>query len=286
MVLWKASRVCVLAALLGLTAIRAAEKGTPAQALPAQEAWRKAACGGKYEMLLCQFRVPGDAETYGAFHDLGPQRPVAHAGKADLPPGHWVYVYPCWYIWRDRTSDPRPAKRNWGPEQATGAPDTPGAGDIVTAWASATPDGQDEWLLLEYAEPVVPTAVLVHESFNPGALVRVTAFRLDGAEVEVWAGKDPTPAGTPRGISEVKFKAGFKTNRVRIHIASTRVPGWNEIDAVGLRDTEGKVQWARAAEASSTYAAQGRPLPGIAPAPPKPRPGGFGPRRRPGRLPR
>jgi hypothetical protein len=38
--------------------------------------------------------------------------------------------------------------------------------DLVTAWDSATPDGQDEWLLL------VPTAVLVHETYNPGALER------------------------------------------------------------------------------------------------------------------
>jgi hypothetical protein len=267
--------VRALAALLALApAAAAAEKGAPARALAPQQAWRKATCGGKYQMLLRQLRVPGDAATYGAFHDLGPQRVAAHAGHKDLPPGHWVYVYPCWYIWRDRTTDPRPPKRAWGPEQATGPPDTPGAGDIVTAWASATPDGQDEWLLLEYAEPVVPAAVLVHETYNPGALARVTAFRLDGEEVELWKGKDPTPVGVPRGISEVKFKAGFKTTRVRIHLASTRVRGWNEIDAVGLRDTEGKVQWARAADASSTYAARGPGLPGRGPLPGKlPRPG-------------
>src|SRR5262245_13784780 len=208
MVSWNASRVGLLAALVALTSVVvAAEKERPTRALPLAEAWRKANCGGKYEMLLRQIRVPGDAEKYGAFHDLGPQRTATHAGHKNLPPGHWVYVAPYWYIWRVRTTDPRPAPRAWGPEQATGKPDTPGAGDIVTAWASATPDGQDEWLLMEYAEPVVPTAVLVHETYNPGALVRVTAFRLDGEEVEVWKGKDPTPVGAGRGISEVKCKA-------------------------------------------------------------------------------
>src|SRR5438552_2365475 len=58
------------------------------------------------------------------------------------------------------------AKRGWGPEQATGAPDTPLAGDYTTAWASATPDGQDEWLELEYAKPVLAEAVLIHETYN------------------------------------------------------------------------------------------------------------------------
>ena len=114
-----------------------------------------------------------------------------YAGFTGLPAGHWVYVYPYWYIWRDLADKPAP-KRGWGPEQATGPPDTPAAGDFTSAWASLTPDGQDEWLLLEYAEPILPAAVLVHETYNPGALMRVTAFKLDGEEVEVWKGKDPT----------------------------------------------------------------------------------------------
>jgi hypothetical protein len=44
------------------------------------------------------------------------------------------------------------SKRSGGPEQATGPPDTPRAGDISTAWASQTADGQDEWLRLHYAK--------------------------------------------------------------------------------------------------------------------------------------
>src|SRR5688572_23368792 len=36
--------------------------------------------------------------------------------------------------------------RPWGPEQATGKPDTPWNGDIKTAWASETQDDEDEWL--------------------------------------------------------------------------------------------------------------------------------------------
>ena len=212
-------------------------------------------------------------------------RSTAHGGHRVLPPGHWVYVAPCWYICATAGAISRDPGTTGAPSRRPEPPDTPGAGDIVTAWASATPDGQDEWLLLEYAEPVVPTAVLVHETYNPGALVRVTAFRLDGREVEVWQGRDPTPVGAGRGVSEIKFKAGFKTNRVRIHLASPRMPGWNEIDAVGLRDTEGKVHWARTAEASSTYGSNRGALPGIAP-PPFPRKPGVAPRPRPGRPPR
>ena len=61
-------------------------------------------------------------------------------------------------------------KRDWGPEQATGAPDTPEPGDKTTAWASLTDDGQQEWLLLDCGEPVRANEIHVYESFNPGAL--------------------------------------------------------------------------------------------------------------------
>jgi hypothetical protein len=212
---------------------------------------------GKYAMLLRQIKVEKDFEKYGAFRDVGRRATMAdYAGLTGLPAGHWVYVYPYWYIWRDLAEKPTPM-RGWGPEQATGPPDTPGAGDFTTAWASLMPAGQHEWLMLEYAEPILPAAVLVHETYNPGALVRVTVFKLDGEEVEVWKGKDPTAQGAGRGVSEIAIDVPFKTNRVKIYLDSKAVAGWNEIDAVGVRDAGGKTHWATGADASSTYADQG-----------------------------
>jgi beta-lactamase regulating signal transducer with metallopeptidase domain len=240
------------------------KKSSSAKPLTLEESLRKARADGKYEMLLRQIKVPADADKYGSFHDLGRRDQREYAGHQDLPAGHWVYVAPYWYIWRDLSAAPKP-KRQWGPEQATGPPDTwPMSGDIPTAWASLTEDGQDEWLLLEYAEPVRPNAVLVYETFNPGAVNRVTVFKLDGEEVEVFKGKDPSPTDKPTGLSVIPIKVNFKINRIKLYINSKDVPGWNEVDAVGLREASGKVHWATAADASSTYAqlvAQPVPLP-------------------------
>jgi hypothetical protein len=243
-------------------------KATP-EILPLEKALKKARVSGKYEMLLRQFKVGQDAAQYADFRDLGLRDTKEYAGFTELPKGHWVYVYPYWYIWRDLAATPK-VKRAWGPEQAAGPPDTNEAGDIQTAWASRTPDDQDEWLLLEYPEAIVPEAVLVYETYNPGALVRVTLFKLDGEEVEVWKGKDPTPVNSGKGISEVTFRAPFKTNRVKIYLDSKNIPGWNEIDAVGLRDTAGKTHWAKSVEASSTYAQDGMAMAPIAVAPAMP----------------
>ena len=153
-------------------------------------------------------------------------------------------------------------KRAWGPEQATGAPDTPGAGDQATAWASATQDGDDEWLELEYAAPVVAESVLIHEVYNPGAVFKVVGYTESGMEAELWTGKDPTPRDADKGVSEIDLKGKLETKRIRLHIKSKDVPGYNEIDAVGLKDAQGKVHWAVAAKASSTYAAAAGPAVG------------------------
>jgi hypothetical protein len=214
-------------------------------------ALKKASVNSKYQMLLRQFKVPGDKQNYGDFSDYGHYTGTRYAGFDDLPRGYWVWVDPYWFIWRDIKGDVGP-KRAWGPEQATGEPDTKDAGDFQTAWASQTPDSQDEWLLLEYAEPVLLKEVHVYETFNPGAVTRVTAFKLEGSEVEVWKGKDPS-AGKDIGVSVLPIKDSFRTNRIKLYIESTKVEGWNEIDAVGLKDDKGKTHWAVAAAASSFY---------------------------------
>jgi hypothetical protein len=219
---------------------------------------KKARVNGKYAMLLRQVKVPQDYETYKDFHDEGFVDDSEWAGQKDMPEGYYVYVYPYWFVWRDEVARAAKQKRGWGPEQVTGEPDTPDAGDCQTAWASKTPDGQDEWLLVEFADAVVPKSIMVYESYNPGALVKVSLFTLEGKEVEVWSGADPTPTADGKGIGVIEPKEKFKTNRVKLYFDSKNGPGWNEIDAVGILDGEKKIHWAVAADASSTYAADPR----------------------------
>ena len=76
----------------------------------------------------------------------------------------------------------------------------------------------------------------------------------------------PTAQGSGKGVSEIAVDVPFKTNRVKIYIDSKAVPGWNEIDAVGVRDAGGKTHWATGADASSTYAEQGGGVIFIVPA--------------------
>lgn len=146
-------------------------------------------------------------------------------------------------------------KRSWGTEQILGEPDTMAAGDIETAWASESADEQREWVIVGYENPVRPRTLAIHETYNPGAVDKVTVFDGDGNEVIAWEGDDPTAQGSGKGISVIPLKVDFEIQRLKIYVNSPAVSGWNEIDAVALTSSTGEVQWASEAEASSTYAA-------------------------------
>jgi len=146
------------------------------------------------------------------------------------------------------------AKRSWGPEQAVGEPDTQQAGDIPTAWASREPDGGEEWLKLDYENPVDVAEVRVRETHNPGAISKVIAFAPNGAEVTIWEGTEP-PSQAPVEMS-FQMPGNLNTKSIKVYLDTKRIPGWNEIDAVELVGRDGSRQWAKSASASSTYAEQ------------------------------
>ena len=125
---------------------------------------------------------------------------------------------------------------SWAANQATGAPNVEKYGDDGNAWTTKTPDGGIEWLDLKYPKPVHATEVRVRESCGSGAVIKIEVFDEQGAPHVVWQGNDPT---TELNYLMVKFsKTAFKTDRVKITLATNVVPGWNEIDAVQLVGTE------------------------------------------------
>ena len=143
-------------------------------------------------------------------------------------------------------------RRGWGPEQATGPPDTHRAGDIQTAWATREPDGGEEWLLLTYETAVDVAEVRIWETYNPGAVTKVTALPEEAAEVVLWEGKDPTTEAP--GELVVQAAEDVRAAKIKVHLDTTLRQGWNEIDAVELVGRDGTRQWASNASASSSYA--------------------------------
>lgn len=124
-------------------------------------------------------------------------------------------------------------EHDWSAREACGPPDTEGAGDKTTAWASKEADGGDEWLELTYKSAVRPTRVRIHETFNPGAVVKIEALDTDKKWRVLWSGVDNT-AEAPAYLDVQFDPPNFVTRVIRVTLDSAGFPGWNEIDAVQL----------------------------------------------------
>ncbi len=125
---------------------------------------------------------------------------------------------------------------SWSAAQALGQPNTyPAYGDIITAWASSSSDGQREFLELGYASPEAINSVSIYETYHPGAVDKVSVRRpSDGSWQEVWSGV-AAPAGNTSRIFTVTFPlTSYPVDTIRIDINSPVVSSWNEIDAVSI----------------------------------------------------
>ncbi len=83
----------------------AGSPGVPPPELEPAEAAAKATLGGKYRTLLKTVHARYDYLVCGAFSDYGYSKTPEYLGQTGLPEGYWVYVYPWWYIFRDRSRD-------------------------------------------------------------------------------------------------------------------------------------------------------------------------------------
>jgi hypothetical protein len=133
--------------------------------------------------------------------------------------------------------------------QATGPENVPQPGmDNSLAWCPANENSGEEWLELRYAAPVSATEIRIHASFNPGAVVRVLAGTTDGDLREIWAGD-----GVVQPIQKVTVSPPAEIAVVKLVLDTSKVPGWNEIDAVALVDGSGEMHYAATATASSEW---------------------------------
>lgn len=130
-------------------------------------------------------------------------------------------------------------------KQATGPPDAVGAISSKNAWAPAENDNTTEWVELTYTKTVVPTAINIRETFNPGYVTKVEAFDPAASGwVILWQGKDST---TKPGTFSPPLQKGPETNRIRLTI-DTSIPSSNELDAmqlVGHPAAQGWILWMR-----------------------------------------
>ena len=108
-------------------------------------------------------------------------------------------------------------------------------------------------LVLEYEKAVDVKEIHVYENHCPGALARVITFGEGKRHRVLWRGEDPWKLENGRNIAKLPVRKGAPIKRIKIYLNSKDIKGWNQIDAVGLLDVNGKMHWAIGVAASSAY---------------------------------
>ncbi|MFO0930763.1 MAG: hypothetical protein U0736_27655 [Gemmataceae bacterium] len=84
-----------------LTLLDSLDSRQPLGKVKPSELIHMASLGGKYRTLLHVLYVPGDQNTYASYQDFGFWNGTTYGGRDNLQAGHWVYISPRWFIWKD-----------------------------------------------------------------------------------------------------------------------------------------------------------------------------------------
>lgn len=217
--------------VLPLVLLSGCKKDSATQETPAAKPASSAAPAAPAPAASAPAAAPGaDASEAGAKMAAAEWAMKQEEIKSD-PNGEWAIQATASSSYNDAQGT-----ASYSANQATGAPNVDSYGDNGAAWTTKTEDGGIEWLDLKYPKPVYATEVRVRESCGSGAVVKVEVFDEKGGAHAVWQGNDPTKE---LNYLMAKFpKTAFKTDHVKVTLATNVVQGWNEIDAVQLVGTD------------------------------------------------
>lgn len=124
---------------------------------------------------------------------------------------------------------------NWSANQTLGYPNAyPSYGDIITAWAHSTADGQREFIELNFNNPMPIDSIWIYETWYGGSVDTIYVLNPTTSNWEVVYSGAVAPV-TSASIFKVGFPmTTFNVSTIRIAMDSPSVFGWNEIDAVAI----------------------------------------------------
>ena len=127
------------------------------------------------------------------------------------------------------------SKESWSAARVIGAPNVyPLHGDLQEAWASAGADDRAEWIQVAFEEPMRIDTIEIIETFNPGAVDRIEVIDRRGKRTLAWTGT-AAPAGKRARRHKISIPCTAEpVVAVQVYLDSPSVPGWNEVDAIGI----------------------------------------------------
>jgi hypothetical protein len=122
---------------------------------------------------------------------------------------------------------------SWSAMQAAGSPDTGTCGDHSTAWASRSSSTRD-WLLLTYDTPVIPSHIIIYQTYHPGAVSLVEVIDEMANMILVYQASPTIINQCPYNLEIEVKNVNTLVRSIRVTIDQSSHDGWIEIDAVQL----------------------------------------------------
>ena len=130
-------------------------------------------------------------------------------------------------------------KTPYSPEKALGAPNALPLGQLsAEAWSPGKDNG-NEYIAVNFGRSVIAQQITVVENFNPGAIVKIELLDTQGNRHEVYKNDNPGPLPEAFRTLQVKFKPEkFRTVGAVVTLNAAKVPGDNQIDAIGVANVD------------------------------------------------
>jgi len=118
----------------------------------------------------------------------------------------------------------------------------PRGGDATTAWAVKAKNGQElaqpAFIKVGFANPMIIQQIAIAESFNAGAITEVIIYGTEkGQEQLVYKGQAAAAKENSRMFNIFLSQlTEFYVTSILVKLDPVKVPGWNEIDAIGVSD--------------------------------------------------
>ncbi len=139
-------------------------------------------------------------------------------------------------IWADRvvSFSSEYTSESWSARQVLGPPNVyPRSVDDSGAWAPLAEDGGVEVIEVGFSASARAHGVRIAETYNAGAVTQVELITETGLRRVVFEG-----AAEPIGAAHMRELSFACTDErvvgARVTLSTAAVPGWNEIDAIGL----------------------------------------------------
>jgi outer membrane protein OmpA-like peptidoglycan-associated protein len=106
------------------------------------------------------------------------------------------------------------------------------------AWAAKNdgddaPAGQVEVIRVGFKNSLIARQAAIFENFNAGAIIEVIIFSESGQSDTIYSTRAVAPVASPNILS-IPITAGFAVSELEVHIHTGKIPGWNQIDAIGI----------------------------------------------------